>query len=94
MSAAVVTGGTAGVGGATVREFARRGADVGILARVTDHNAMFWVSMHRDLIATVGAVCRSGRCDAPERPSSAAHCGGTWCRRRERDDGAPDPSGA
>src|SRR5687768_6884086 len=33
---AVVTGGTAGIGRATVREFARRGVDVAILARDRD----------------------------------------------------------
>ena len=36
MSVVVVTGGTAGVGRATVRAFASRGADVGILARGRD----------------------------------------------------------
>jgi len=52
---AVVTGGTAGVGRATVRELARRGYDVGILARGEDRLRAA-VNLHRTRARTLKDV--------------------------------------
>jgi short-subunit dehydrogenase len=60
----VVTGGTAGVGRAAVREFARRGYDVAILARgaaglegaaADGEDPQLWLSVHRRAVLA-GAV--------------------------------------